>query len=53
MGFGFNSYLERCIADCVEGESEDKPQPQPRERSCNAPECCCDECWKKLTEVQP
>lgn len=22
------------------------------EQSCNAPECCCDKCWAKLTEVK-
>lgn len=55
----FKDFLEQCITDCIEGDGPDADLHRAararsqREQSCNAPECCCDECWAKLGEVQP
>ena len=55
MGLGFDMYLRRCVEDCVEGDANacSVGEIEAPKQSCNAPECCCDECWKKLNEVQP
>jgi len=53
MGLGFDTYLSRCVEDCVEGadpNARSVGEIKAPKQTCNAPNCCCDECWAKLTQ---